>query len=57
MTSPLSITSTPKYHDVPFILPVNSQADLSRSVRPKSEKKTQQFQSFVNINSSDEPDS
>ena len=57
MTSPLSITSATKDHDVPFILPVNSQVDLSRSVRPKSKKKTQKFQSFVNITSSYAQDS
>ena len=52
MTSPLSITRKTKDHDVPFILPINRQADLSRSIRPNSEKKEQQFHSFVNINSS-----
>ena len=52
MTSPLSITSKTKYHDEPFTLPINSQKDLSRSIQPKSEKKEQQSQSFVNIKSS-----
>ena len=52
MTSFLSITSKRKDHDIPCILPINSQADLSRSIQTKSEKKEQQFQSFVNINSS-----
>ena len=54
MTPPLSITSTTKDYDVPFILPINSQADLSRSIRLQSETKAQQFQSFVNT-SSDAP--
>ena len=55
MISSLSITRTTKKHDVPFILPINSQSNLSRSTRPQSEKNAQQFQSFVNVNSSNAP--
>ena len=52
MTSPISITSKPKDHDESYILPINSQIDLSRSIRPNSEHQGQQSQSFVNIHSS-----
>ena len=43
MISSLSITRTTKKHDVPFILPINSQSNLSRSTRPQSEKNAQQL--------------
>ena len=52
MTSPISITSKPKDHDESYTLPINSQVDLFRSIRPNSEHKEQQSQSFVNIHSS-----
>ena len=51
MNSPMSITSKTKDHAEPFTLPFNSQADFSRSIRPKYEQKEQQSQSVVNINS------
>ena len=39
MTSPISITSKPKDHDESYTLPINSQVDLSRSIRPNSNQK------------------
>ena len=52
MTSPISITNKPNDHDESFTLPINSQVNLSRSIRLNSEQKEQQSQSFVNIHSS-----
>ena len=52
MTSPTSITSKPNGLDESFTLPINSQVNWSRSIRPNSEQKEQQSQSFVNIHSS-----
>ena len=49
MTSLLSITSKPKDHDESYTLPINSQVDLFRSIRPNYEQKEQQSQSLVNI--------
>ena len=52
MISLLSITSKPKDHDESYTLPINSQVDLFRSIRPNYEQKEQQSQSLVNIHSS-----
>ena len=52
ITSPISMSSKTEDHDAPLTLPINSQVDYSRSIRPKYEQKEQQSQSFVNINSS-----
>ena len=53
ITLPLSIPHKTTDHDVPYILPINSQGDLSRSTRTNSDKKEQLFHSFVTNNSSD----
>ena len=53
ITLPISIPRKAIYHDVPYILPINSQADLCRSTRTNSDTKEQLFHSFVTINSSD----
>ena len=53
ITLPLSIPRKTIDHDVPYILAINSQVDLSRSTRTNSDKKEQLFHSFVTNNSSD----
>ena len=53
ITLPISIPRKVIYHDVPYILPINSQADLCRSTRTNSDTKEQLFHSFVTNNSSD----
>ena len=52
ITLPLSIPHKTTDHDVPYILPINSQGNLSRSTRTNSDKKEQLFHSFVTNNSS-----